>query len=270
MKQLNSKCSLCISTYNWPAALYHCLLSVKNQTLLPKEVIIADDGSTNETALLIDEIRKTFPIPIIHVWQKDEGFKLAAIRNKSFAKATGEYIIQSDADVILHPNFIQDHLRFAKKNTFVSGARCMLNKEFSENILTQHTNPTVQQMLENCTKKYNGLRIPILSYANYYLQQGIAQTKYVLGVNMAFYKEDLLAVNGYNEEFTGWGKEDNDIAVRLFMHGIKIRVIKFGVNLYHIHHKGADGKQLEVNDLLYKQTLANKITFAHKGINQYM
>ena len=54
------------------------------------------------------------------------------------------------------------------------------------------------------------------------------------------------------------------------MHGIKIRVIKFGVNLYHIHHKGADGKQLEVNDLLYKQTLANKITFAHKGINQYI
>jgi len=146
----------------------------------------------------------------------------------------------------------------------------MLNKEFSENILTQHTNPTVQQMLQHCTKKYNGLRIPILSYANYYLQQGIAQTKYVLGVNMAFYKEDLLAVNGYNEEFTGWGKEDNDIAVRLFMHGIKIRVIKFGANLYHIHHKGADGKQLEVNDLLYKQTLANKITFVPKGINQYI
>ena len=72
MKQLNSKCSLCISTYNSPAALYHCLLSVKNQTLLPKEVIIADDGSTNETALIIDEIRKTFPIPIIHVWQKNK------------------------------------------------------------------------------------------------------------------------------------------------------------------------------------------------------
>jgi glycosyltransferase involved in cell wall biosynthesis len=270
MKQINSKCSLCISTYNWPAALYHCLLSVKNQMILPKEVVVADDGSTDETALLLEEIKKDFPIPIIHVWHKDEGFRLAAIRNKSFAKASGDYIIQSDADVIFHPNFIKDHLRFAKKNTFVAGARCLLNKDFSEQLLPQPTNPTVAQMLQHCTKKHNGLHQPILSYANYLWQRGVAQTKYVLGVNMAFFKEDILAVNGYNEEFTGWGKEDNDIAVRLFMKGIKIRFIKFGAILYHIHHKGADGKQLEVNHLLYKKTLANKITFAPKGINQYI
>ncbi len=270
MKQINSKCSLCISTYNWPRALYHCLLSIKNQVVLPKEVVIADDGSTNETALLIEEMRKNFPIPIIHVWHKDDGFRLATIRNKSFAKATGEYIIQSDADVIFHPNFIQDHLRFAKKNTFIAGARCMLNNDFSEEILKQNANPSVQEMLQHCTKKHNGLRIPILAYANYYVQKGVAQTKYVLGVNMAFFKKDLVAVNGYNEEFTGWGKEDNDIAIRLYIKGVKLRFIKFGANLYHIHHKGADGKQLAVNDLLYKQTLANKITFAAKGINQYI
>ena len=270
MKQINSKCSLCISTYNWPQALYHCLLSIKNQTVLPKEVVIADDGSTNQTALLIKEMQQNFPIPIIHVWHKDDGFRLAQIRNKSFAKACGQYIIQSDGDVIFHPNFIKDHLRFAKKNTFIAGARCMLTKNFSDHLLTQNINPTVQQMLQNCTKKYNGLRLPILSFANYFLQRGVAQTKYVLGVNMAFYKQDLLAVNGYNEAFTGWGKEDNDIAIRLFMSGVKIRFIKFGANLYHIHHNGANGNQLEVNDLLYKQTLTNKITFAAKGINQYI
>jgi glycosyltransferase involved in cell wall biosynthesis len=270
MKPINSKCSLCISTYNWPQALYHCLISIKNQTVLPKEVVIADDGSTQETALLIKQMQTHFPVPIIHVWQPDDGFKLATIRNKSFAKSSGEYIIQSDADVIFHPDFIKDHLRFAKKNTFVAGTRCLLNKEFSDWLLQQKENPSIGQMLQNCTKKYNGLRIPFLTYLNYFLQTGVAQTKYVLGVNMAFYKKDLLAVNGYNEAFTGWGKEDNDIAIRLHMSGVKIRFIKFGANLYHIYHKGADGSKLEENNSLYKQTLANKTTFVVKGINQYL
>src|ERR1700761_2184882 len=129
------KTSLNISTYNWPQALNLCLLSVKAQKVLPDEVIIADDGSTDETKTLIEIFQKDFSVPIKHVWQPDEGFQLAKIRNKGIAASSYEYIIQVDGDLILHPHFIADHIAFSKKNTFVSGSRVLLDKAYSAKLI---------------------------------------------------------------------------------------------------------------------------------------
>src|SRR5687768_10761216 len=93
--------SLIISTYNWPEALNLCLMSIKSQTLLPDEIIIADDGSSGETKVLIENFQRSFEVPILHVWQPDQGFQLSRIRNKAIARATKEYIIQIDGDLIL-------------------------------------------------------------------------------------------------------------------------------------------------------------------------
>ena len=43
----NIKTSLIVSTYNRPDALFLCLESIKRQKLLPDEVIVGDDGSTD-------------------------------------------------------------------------------------------------------------------------------------------------------------------------------------------------------------------------------
>ena len=77
------KCALIISTYNWPQALELCLKSVLSQVNLPDEVIIADDGSGEETKCLIDKLRSDFPIPVLHVWHKDQGFRKTIILNKA-------------------------------------------------------------------------------------------------------------------------------------------------------------------------------------------
>ncbi|MEO5947892.1 MAG: glycosyltransferase, partial [Chitinophagaceae bacterium] len=119
-------CSICVSTYNRPDALLLCIESLLKQSYLPNEIIIGDDGSGSETAELIALFQHKTNIPILHVWQPDEGYRLAACRNKSFAAAKGEYIIQIDGDVILHKHFVADHLRMAKSGTFVSGSRVLL------------------------------------------------------------------------------------------------------------------------------------------------
>ena len=75
------KTTLLISTYNRPDALRLCLLSAFRQTLLPDEILVGDDGSTEETAHLIEEMKQRSPVPLIHVWQEDKGFRLAAVRN---------------------------------------------------------------------------------------------------------------------------------------------------------------------------------------------
>ncbi|MGO3241129.1 MAG: glycosyltransferase, partial [Sphingobacteriaceae bacterium] len=72
---MESKTTLIISTYNWPEALHLCLLSVKAQTRLPDEIIIADDGSQQGTKSLIEALIPGFQIPIKHIWQDDLGFR---------------------------------------------------------------------------------------------------------------------------------------------------------------------------------------------------
>jgi glycosyltransferase involved in cell wall biosynthesis len=270
MPQIKSKCSLCISTYNWPGALYQCLQSIKMQSVLPCEVIIGDDGSADETKALINRIAKDFPVPIIHLWHQDKGYRLAAMRNKAFAKASGDYIIQSDGDIIFHRHFIKDHLQFAAKGTFVSGSRCLLNSTVSEKIIAGKVNATVAQMRQHSTKKYNSIRFIAAAYLNYILPRGIQQVKYVLGANMAFWKADIIKVNGYNETYTGWGKEDNDIALRLYLSGVAPKSLKFAAVAFHIYHAEVNKDNLGANQLIYEQAIKDKITFAASGINQYL
>ena len=98
--------SLMISTYNWKEALSLCLYSAFAQTVKPCEILIADDGSRDDTKQLIDKMRAKTDIPIVHVWHEDKGFRLSAIRNRSIERAKGDYIIQIDGDILLDLSLI--------------------------------------------------------------------------------------------------------------------------------------------------------------------
>ena len=124
----NISTSLIISTYNRSDALELCVKSVLRQSLLPDEIIIADDGSKEDTGELIHQLAASSEVPIIHVWHEDLGFRLASIRNKAIAKASKEYIIQIDGDIVLHKDFVKDHVRFAKKGSFVTGSRVLIRE----------------------------------------------------------------------------------------------------------------------------------------------
>ncbi|WP_409966384.1 Chondroitin synthase [Mycovorax composti] len=259
--------SLIVSTYNWPEALRLCLMSIRAQSMLPKEVIIADDGSGKATEQLIDEFRKDFPIPLIHVWQEDKGFQLARIRNKAFAKASGDYIVQIDGDLILHKRFIKDHFDFKRENCFVTGSRVIMSPELSERLLKKK-DIKVSVLSKGITNVFNGLRIPFLSR----LMHGYRQNDimYVRGCNMAFWKKDLITVNGYDESFVGWGREDNDIAVRLNNAGVQKRTMKYAGVVFHIYHPMKSHADLEKNDYLLRKAVEEGTILSSLGISQYL
>lgn len=261
--------SLIISTYNRPHALRLCLESVKSQTILPAEIIIADDGSADETKTLIDQYAAAFSIPLKHVWQPDNGYQLAQIRNKAFAAATGEYIIQTDGDLVFHKHFVKDHLSISKHGTFVSGARALINEQATKELLDRSHYSSLQIQNSVLGKRYNAVHSKILSSFNYLFQRGVGHVEYVLGCNMAFWKEDLIKVNGYNEEFTGWGKEDNDISIRLINAGVKLRFLKFGGIVYHLHHNERPLSRVSINEKIFKKSRTNKLKFVTKGMDQY-
>ena len=127
--------SLIITTYNWPESLILVLRSIENQTIFPEEVVIADDGSNNETKNVIAKFQKKSKLKIIHSWQEDYGFRVAKSRNKAIAKSSGDYIILIDGDVILDSKFIRDHIDNAEPGYFVQGTRVLLNQNITQKML---------------------------------------------------------------------------------------------------------------------------------------
>src|SRR5690606_38407098 len=121
---------LLISTYNWPEALELVLMSANNQTQPPDEILIADDGSSEETKDLIENFQKKLVVPIRHFWHEDKGFRKAIILNKAIAAATGDYIIQVDGDCIMHKDFVRDHKALAQLNVYLFGSRVNIQEKF--------------------------------------------------------------------------------------------------------------------------------------------
>lgn len=260
--------TLAISTYNWPQALNLCLLSVLKQKVLPDEVIIADDGSTDGTRILIEQFQKDFPVPLIHVWQPDEGFQLSKIRNRAIAAASYEYIIQVDGDLILHPHFVADHLAVCKYGFFASGSRVTLDADTSQKLID---NSSTSVNLFNCKirNKLNGLRLPLMR--NYLaLKYKANEFYYLRGCNIAFWRKDLLKVNGFNEDFIGWGLEDTELAVRLHNIGIKRQSLKFSGIVYHVYHHEENREALPKNRDLLSNAIERGIGFCYNGVNKYL
>ncbi len=254
--------SLIISTYNWPQALRASLNSVKRQTLLPNEVIVADDGSTDDTRKLIKEFQENFPVPLHHCWIEDKGFRLAKARNEALKMAKYAYILQIDGDIMLDKHFVYDHARFAQPGSFVRGSRVLLSKVTSKKIFDgKITNPHVY--MRGVINFFNGIRMP-------FLQKLISIKRFsiqgIRGCNMAYWKADAYKVNGYNEEIQGWGREDSEFVARLVNAGIYKRNLRLGGVQYHIYHKEYDRKLLNKNDGILNETLTKNLTWCKNGI----
>ena len=260
------KSSLIIATYNWKEALEMVLKSVLNQSIMPFEVIIADDGSKDDTKQLIDAYRKKFKVPLIHIWHKDKGFRLSEIRNKSIKQAKGNYIIQIDGDTILHKDFVKDHQRFARKKQFISGSRVLLGKNFSKKIL-ESKKFKFNIFSKHIKNKHYHLHIPLLAKILRKPTNDVSRVIHsVRGCNMSFWKEDLLAVNGYNEDMTGWGREDSELSARLINLGLTKINLRFSAIQYHIFHSENSKSNLNTNDQILTETIIQKKIYIPNGI----
>lgn len=259
--------SLIIATYNWPEALELSLMSALNQSLLPDEIIVADDGSTEETKSMVDKYKALSKVPLLHVWHEDEGFRLAKIRNRAIAACSGDYVIQVDGDIIMHPDFVKDHVDFARKGSYVSGSRVNMNEELSKRLQREKTTK-VNVFMKGTSNFLNGLHLPFLSrFQEDYRKEDLY---YVRGCNMAFWREDLVKVNGYNEELQGWGREDNEISCRLNNIGDVRRIAKFRAIEFHQYHPECSRNSLSKNDDLLHRTIEEKLTRCEKGLDQYL
>jgi glycosyltransferase involved in cell wall biosynthesis len=260
------KSTLIISTYNWPQALELVLLSVLNQTQMPDEIIVADDGSTQDTKTLIESLKSKFSSPVKHVWHEDDGFRKSVILNKAIAQAKGEYIIQADGDCILHPNYVEDHLHFAQNDTYLFGSRVNIQENYLDTLF-KSKQIRFHAWSKGIKKRTRALHIPFLS--EFYKASDQFSKKY-RGCNTSYYKSDFIAVNGYNEDFKGWGREDSELALRFHNFGLRGRRIRYRGIVFHIYHNEKSKSRLEINNDIELNTIKNKVVWCKNGVDQYL
>ena len=261
------KVSLIISTYNRPDALRLTLLSAMDQTRMPDEIIVGDDGSGEPTRRVIEEMKAICPMPIIHVWHEDNGFRLAMMRNKSVAASSGDYIVEVDGDVILHKRFIEDHLAFARPGCYLKGGRANLGPALTEQMCAEgRLRPLKAWTRGYESKPENALRLPAI--ARWLAPRYRRNRESALGCNMSFFRSDFLAVNGYDEFYEGWGGEDGDFGRRLQTYGLKKLHLKFAGLLFHLWH---EDKYMYNKEKNFAHSARPDQPFrAPKGVDQYL
>jgi glycosyltransferase involved in cell wall biosynthesis len=260
------KISLIITTYNWEPALELSLLTILRQSRMPDEVVIADDGSNEGTRHLVEAMAALSPVPFFHVWQRDRGFRAAQIRNKAIASATGDYLVIMDGDIVAHPDFIRDHEQAARPGCFCQGSRVLLTRAKTERVLKEkqlHFSP-FERGFEN---RKNSIRSQLLSVLFATRQRRLTGIR---TCNFALWKDDVLAVNGFNEDFEGWGREDSEFAVRLMNRGISRRNLKFAARAYHLYHPEHPKTSLERNDGILEQAIKERASWCRNGIDKYV
>lgn len=258
--------ALLISTYNWPAALQLCLSSVRQQTALPDEVVIADDGSDPTTRMVIEQAIAEIPTPILHIWHPDNGFRLAEIRNKAIAAASSDYLISIDGDLVLHPEFIRDHLRFRPKGAWVQGTRVPL--------LADKTDAFFDHGIQWSHWYELGAQKPlkILRSTLWHRLTTKKRPKYdkPTGCHQAFWRHDLLEVNGFDQRFQGWGAEDADLSIRLYNAGIPRVDFRSIAIAMHLYHPPSSKDRSDDNHAMSREALETRRSRAAHGVDRWL
>ncbi len=257
--------TLLVATYNWPAALELVLASALRQRARPAQVVVADDGSGEETRALVASFAPRFReagVAFEHAWQPDEGFRLAAVRNLALARAAGDYVLQVDGDCVLHPDFVGSHLAFARAGTFVQGSRVMASAERTARALAERSD-AFGLLDRGLRSRQNGISLPALRPLVRAPQNSWQRTR---GCNMAYWRADALRVNGFDTRIVGWGGEDVEFTARLLAAGLRRRRLKFGGIVYHLHHEVRAQAPSDRNQALYEATVRAGRAWSEHGI----
>ncbi|OUS12321.1 glycosyl transferase family 2, partial [Rhodospirillales bacterium 47_12_T64] len=228
-------------TYNWPQALGFVLRSVESQTDKNFEVIIADDGSRQETIDLVKEYAKNSSIKISHYWHKDDGFRVAAARNGAVELAEGEYVIFIDGDCCLMPSFISSHRKLAEKGWFVAGRRVYLKRGFTNRVLKKGWSffrwsraiLFLMGLTGQCNRPFQF--VPLLQSDKERKKQMDSWDK-VQTCNLGVWKDDFYKVDGFDESYVGHGLEDSDFTLRILRSGIKRITANHSSPVLHLFH----------------------------------
>ncbi len=261
------RAAVVISTYNRPDFLQLVLEGYRRQDTHRFSIYIADDGSTDETANLIRAMQAGFPVGIRHIRHEDKGFRKARIHNIVLREVSEPYVILTDGDCIPPTCLVSTHLRLASPGCMITGSRVLLSRAYCADLLAGGKLPDMRpaalvgHRLRGRINRLLPLLLPVrLGPANHDLHG-------IHGCHLSCWRDDLLRINGFDERFEGWGREDSDLVARLFHAGVRRRPLR-GSPVWHLWHREEDRGRVDDNDQLLQACLDEKRVRAVQGIGE--
>ena len=263
--------SIILTTYNREDALAAVLRSLARQHDRQFEIVVADDGSGLATAAMVAAWQARLVVPLAHVWHEHRDFRAAEIRNRAILTSRGDYCIFLDGDCLVRPDFIATHRRLAERGWFVTGNRALMSAALTATVLQDDVAPETwgidawiaQRWCAGINRLGPVLRLPLgpLRKLRSRAWQGARSC------NLAVWRTDLDRIDGFDANFSGWGREDSDLLVRLLRAGVRRKDGAFATGVLHLWHAEADRSQLSENQRRLDQVVAGERVRAERGMS---
>ncbi|NDD90544.1 glycosyltransferase [bacterium] len=267
------RASLFVTTYEMPQHLRLVLAGLERQSTTEFELILCDDGSSEETGKIISEFKSTAPFPVLHVWQEHHGFRKCKILNEGLRQSCGETLIFLDGDCVPHRDYVRDHLEQQESGFYLAGRRVELGKKISSTLKPQQIRngffdfPRPSLIWSALTGDSEFIQRSV-RVTNPLLREklGMGRVADLKGCNYSVARKDLLAINGFDEDYEGYGREDTDVEIRLQNLGLKIKSLKGLALQFHVWHPRREFTPKNDNRLEELQK-SGRITCGH-GLKQ--
>ena len=260
--------ALAITSHERPDALAAVFASIARLRVAPDEILVADDGSGLATRRVIDSFIAGSTVPARLVSQPHAGFRAARLRNLAIAATSLEYIVFVDGDMLLHPEFIADHRRIARAGCYTQGVRVLVDERRTRELLAGDAaalSPLSRGL--GALRRLYLVRSPLLSSVVRRLANRFVAIK---SCNQGFWRTDLLRVNGFDEEFVGWGPEDKELCARLEHAGVSRQTLLFGGVACHLHHEPAPRDRLPSLLARLEATRRERRVRADQGLDSHL
>ena len=262
-----------VTTYNRPDALAIVLDGYCGQSDQDFCLIVADDGSKQETGEVVRHYARRAPFLLTHTWQEDKGFRAAAIRNRALASTHADYIIFTDGDCVPSRHFVRTHKQLAEPGYFLGANRVLLSATLTDRIVHERLPIHAWRGLDWARSwlRWDVNRLlPLLKLPDGPFRKWAPDRwKGVKTCNLSAWRSDLVRVNGLDESYEGWGLEDSDLVIRLLHVGVKHKDARFAAPVFHLWHSEQDRLMLPANQQRLDALLRSTTVRASLGLDQY-
>ncbi|MGZ9133263.1 MAG: glycosyltransferase family 2 protein [Nitrospira sp.] len=271
-RTIEMKTAVIVTTYNRPDALAVVLEGYCGQSDHDFGLVVADDGSKEETAEVVRQFARRTPFLLTHIWHEDRGFRAAAIRNRAVASTNAEYVIFTDGDCIPSRHFVRTHKQLAEPGYFLGANRVLLTAELTNRVVHEqlriHDWSGIDWANSWFRRDVNRL-LPLLRLPDGPFRKWMPDRwEGIKTCNLSVWRTDLIRVNGLDESYEGWGLEDSDLVIRLLHAGVKHKNARFAATMFHLWHPEQDRMRLPANQKRLDDLLRSATVRAAIGLDQ--